>query len=271
MVTNISRNGAEAFYVVVNGATKHADIAWMLRHLPAGVTLDHMEDSALLALQGPQAADALETVFPGVAQQLVFMQGTGVEWQGAMIGIARSGYTGEDGFEITLPASHAVRLADALVADDRVRPAGLGARDSLRLEAGLPLYGHDLTTGTDPVSAGLAFALSKSRRATGGYIGHGPTMQVLADKPARRRVGLTLEGRLPAREGAPVFAGDTQVGTLTSGGFSPTSGHPIAMGYVAAGHCAPGTALEIEVRSRRLPAVIVPLPFVPHKYVRKGA
>ena len=271
MVTNISRNGAEAFYVVVNGATKHTDIAWMLRHLPAGVTLDHMEDSALLALQGPQAADALETVFPGVAQQLVFMQGTGVEWQGAMIGIGRSGYTGEDGFEITLPASHAVRLADALVADDRVRPAGLGARDSLRLEAGLPLYGHDLTTGTDPVSAGLAFALSKSRRAEGGYIGHGPAMQVLANKPARRRVGLALEGRLPAREGAPVFAGEEQVGTLTSGGFSPTSGHPIAMGYVAAGHCAPGTALEIEVRSRRLPAVIVPLPFVPHKYVRKGA
>jgi aminomethyltransferase len=162
-------------------------------------------------------------------------------------------------------------VADLLCAEPEVRPAGLGARDSLRLEAGLPLYGHDLGRETDPVSAGLAFAIPKRRRAEGGFPGHARIAAILAEGPERRRVGLSLEGRLPAREGAPVFAGEEPAGEVTSGGFSPTLGHPIAMAYVAAKHAAPGTPLSIEVRGRRLDATVVPLPFVPHRYHRAGA
>ncbi|WP_340588794.1 glycine cleavage system aminomethyltransferase GcvT [Erythrobacter alti] len=271
IVTNISRDGVEEFYIVVNGAVKWDDIAHLREHLPDDIVLNHMADQALLALQGPKAAEVLDSIFPGVAEQLSFMQGTGFEWEGVMIGVGRSGYTGEDGFEINCPASHVVKLADLLVADGRVNPVGLGARDSLRLEAGLPLYGHDLTTETDPVSAGLLFALTKSRRESGGWMGHGPVAQVLAEGPKQKRVGLTLEGRQPGREGALVFSGDTQVGTITSGGFSPTLGHPIAMAYVDAEFTQEGTPLDVEVRGKRLPAKVAPLPFVPHRYHRKGA
>ncbi|RJY09876.1 glycine cleavage system aminomethyltransferase GcvT [Aurantiacibacter aquimixticola] len=271
MVTNMSREGHEEFYLVVNGATKWDDIAWLREHLPDEITLNHLDDRGLLALQGPKAAEALETVFPDAASDLYFMQGTGLEWEGAIVGIARAGYTGEDGFEINVPASHIERLADALIADDRVKPAGLGARDSLRLEAGLPLYGHDLSTQTDPVSAGLTFALSKKRRENGGWFGHAACLVRLEKGGCpQRRVGLALEGRLPAREGAEIYAGDTHVGTITSGGFSPTLGHPIAMGYVESAHAEEGIALDIEVRGRRLTATVVALPFVPHKYHRKG-
>ncbi len=239
MVTNTSRDGHEEFYLVVNGAMKWDDIAWLREHLPDTITMNHLDDNALLALQGPEAAAALEGIFPGCTDDLYFMQGTGLEWEGAAIGIGRSGYTGEDGFEITLPATHAAMLADALLADARVKPAGLGARDSLRLEAGLPLYGHDLTEETDPVSAGLGFALPKSRRESGGYIGHAACMARLEDGGcASKRVGLSLEGRLPAREGARVFSGDGLVGTVTSGGFSPTLGHPIAMAFIESRPCA---------------------------------
>ena len=192
----------------------------------------------------------------------LFEFGAGHVW------VSRAGYTGEDGFEIAVHEDHVVALADALVADDRVRPAGLGARDSLRLEAGLPLYGHDITTETDPVSADLAFALSKKRREAGGYLGHGPVMEVFNEGAKQRRVGLTLEGRMPAREGAEIFAGDTKVGTVTSGGFSPTLGHPIAMAYVDSAHAEDGTALEIAVRTKRLAATDSPMPFVPHRYYR---
>ena len=154
------------------------------------------------------------------------------------------------------------------MADDRVSPAGLGARDSLRLEAGLPLYGHDLTTQTDPVSADLIFALTKKRRETGGWMGFDEVSKVLTDGPAQKRVGLKLEGRMPAREGAQVFAGDTEIGQVTSGGFSPTLGHPIAMAYVDAAHAEEGTSVEIEVRGKRLPATVTAMPFVPHRYYR---
>ncbi len=149
-----------------------------------------------------------------------------------------------------------------------MRPAGLGARDSLRLEAGLPLYGHDLTEDTDPVSADLTFALTKSRRETGGWMGHAAAAAKLADGPETKRVGLVFEGRLPAREGATVFSGDTAIGRVTSGGFSPTLGHPIAMAYLSADFTAQGTAVEVEVRSKRLPARVAALPFVPHNYYR---
>jgi aminomethyltransferase len=270
MVTNISQDDAPEYYVVVNGATKWDDIAHLREHLPDTITLNHLEDSALLALQGPKAAEALELVFPGVAGRLHFMQGTGFEWEGVMIGVGRSGYTGEDGFEITLPASHAERLADALCALDIVKPVGLGARDSLRLEAGLPLYGHDLTEQTDPVSAGLGFAISKRRRAGGGFPGAERILGLLAEGTTSVRVGLALEGRMAAREGAGVFSGETQVGQVTSGGFSPSLQAPIAMAYVDAALAAPGTSLELDNRGRRLTAKVVAMPFVPHRYSRSS-
>ena len=263
----------QGFFIVVNGATKHGDAAHMQGRLPAGITLEHYEDRALLALQGPEAFAALERHTTGQwpLNALTFMRGGRFVVGGAEAWISRTGYTGEDGFEISFPAAEAERIADLLCGEPEVRPAALGARDSLRLEAGLPLYGHDLDGSTDPVSAGLAWAIAKHRRDQGGFPGHARIMEVLASGPERRRVGLSVEGRLPAREGAPVFAGETEIGRITSGGFSPTLGHPIAMAYVAAAHAAPGTALSIEVRGRRLDAKVVPLPFVPHRYHRQGA
>lgn len=267
MVTNTGPHIA----LVVNGACKWDDIAHLREHLPDEITLTHFDDFALLALQGPKAGEVLEAIIPGTAA-LTFMTAGLFEWNGTHVWVSRAGYTGEDGFEISIHEKRAADLADALVADERVQPAGLGARDSLRLEAGLPLYGHDLTINTDPVSADLAFALSKKRRAEGGYLGHKAVSARLADAEAgtlaQRRVGLLLDGRMPAREGADVYAGETRVGTVTSGGFSPTLGRPIAMAYVDGAHCAAGTALECEVRSKRLPATVSPMPFVPHRYYR---
>ena len=263
MVTNAGPRIA----LVVNGATKWDDIGHLREHLPDDITLHHYDDFALLALQGPKAGEVLEELIPGTSA-LTFMTAGLFEFGAGHVWVSRAGYTGEDGFEIAVHEDHVVALADALVADDRVRPAGLGARDSLRLEAGLPLYGHDITTETDPVSADLAFALSKKRREAGGYLGHGPVMEVFNEGAKQRRVGLTLEGRMPAREGAEIFAGDTKVGTVTSGGFSPTLGHPIAMAYVDSAHAEDGTALEIAVRTKRLAATVSPMPFVPHRYYR---
>ena len=270
MVTNITQDD-EAFYVVVNGATKWDDIAHLREHLPDAITINHLEDQALLALQGPRASKVLEAIFPGVAAGLSFMQGTGFTWEGAMVGIGRSGYTGEDGFEINLPATHVELLADRLIALDAVRPIGLGARDSLRLEAGLPLYGHDLTESIDPASAGLAFAINRRRRGDGGFPGASRILPLLAGGAPTRRVGLMLDGRQAAREGAMVMAGEVAVGTVTSGGFSPSLGHAIAMAFVDRDYSAPGTALQIDMRGRRLPARVAPLPFVQHRYHRTGA
>lgn len=260
--------GEPAYYLVVNGATKWDDIGHLREHLDDDITLTHMDDQALIALQGPNAATALNRVMRGVPEQLVFMQSLDHMFGEWPLRITRSGYTGEDGFEISVPAEFAEALADRLCAEIEVRPAGLGARDSLRLEAGLPLYGHDMDEEIDPVSADLTFALTKKRREAGGWMGHEAVAKILEDGPTEKRVGLSLEGRLPAREGAEIFAGTTRVGRVTSGGFSPTLGRPIAMGYVAADHCGEGTDLEIEVRNKRLPAKVVGLPFVPHKYHR---
>ena len=273
MITNVTPAGAEnggepAYYLVVNGATKWDDIAHLREHLPDEITLTHLEDRALLALQGPEAAAVLDTLVPGVAGELVFMQGTSREWRGAALGIGRSGYTGEDGFELSYPADRVEELADALLADTRVRPIGLGARDSLRLEAGLPLYGHDMDESVDPVTADLTFALTKTRREAGGWMGHGPVARGLVEGPKQKRIGLTIEGRLPAREGAEVFAGDAKVGRVTSGGFSPTLGHPIAMATVDTAHTKDGSALSVDVRGKRLAATVAPMPFVPHNYYR---
>ena len=272
MVTNVTeQDGTPRYYLVVNGATKWDDIAHLREHLPDEITLTHLDERALLALQGPEAASALERTMRGLTEDFGFMEARTWQFGELDLMVSRSGYTGEDGFEISVAADQAEQLAGRLCAELEVKPIGLGARDSLRLEAGLPLYGHDLSPETDPVSAGLSFAISKKRREQGGFPGAERILKLLAEGAPVRRVGLALEGRAAAREGAPVFSGETKVGTVTSGGFSPTLGHPIAMAYVDAAHAAEGTELDLEVRGRRLPARVVPMPFVPHRYHRKGA
>ena len=256
------------FYMVVNGAVKWEDIGHIREHLPDDITMNHYEHGALLALQGPKAVDALARVIPGIGR-LFFMEAGSFLWGHEPVWISRSGYTGEDGFEISVPASHVEALATALCAQPEVKPIGLGARDSLRLEAGLPLYGHDLGEGLDPIQADLGFAVSKRRRGEGNFLGADRVLKAIANGVDKKRVGLAVEGRMPAREGALIFAGETQVGVVTSGGFSPSLQAPIAMGYVATAHAALGTALEIDVRGKRLPATVTAMPFIPHTYYRK--
>jgi len=261
----------EDFYIVVNGATKHGDIHVFQTRLPGQVVLDHMKEQALLALQGPRAAEVLEGIVPGVSE-LSFMEGRAFHSLGHPLWISRSGYTGEDGFEISVPGTAAERLAEALAAHDLVKPIGLGARDSLRLEAGLPLYGHDLDLNTTPVMAGLNFAINKRRRAEGGFAGAGRIIGELESGPAQLRVGFDVEGRQPVREGALVLDGEgNEVGRITSGGFSPSLQRPIAMGYVAAPLAEIGTALKLEQRGKLFDAHVAAMPFVPHRYHRKGA
>ncbi|MEQ5787543.1 glycine cleavage system aminomethyltransferase GcvT [Erythrobacter sp. NFXS35] len=257
----------DALYLVVNGATKWDDIGTLREALPDDITLNHMDDYALLALQGPKAVDALARLVPGV-EDLTFMKFGRFTLAGHDVTIARAGYTGEDGFEISASADAAAEIADLLCAEPEVQPIGLGARDSLRLEAGLPLYGHDMTPEISPIEAGLIFGINKRRRTQGGFPGADRIIREIAEGTPRKWVGLKLEGRLPAREGAEVFVGDDRIGTVTSGGFSPTLGAPIAMAYVAAAHAALGTALEVEVRGKRLVATVTPTPFVPHRYYR---
>jgi aminomethyltransferase len=264
MITN---EGAQ-YGVVVNGAVKWDDIAHLREALPDDITLNHNEDYGLLALQGPKAAEALARLVPDAAT-LVFMQAMPATWKGHAIAISRSGYTGEDGFEISLPNEALEAFADALCAMDEVKPIGLGARDSLRLEAGLPLYGHDLDPATDPVEGDLGFAISKRRREEANFPGAARILGHLADGAPRKRVGLLIEGKMPVREGATLFDGDTEIGVVTSGGFAPSVGAPIAMGYVPTGLAAPGTAVAAEVRGKRVPCAVTAMPFIPHNYVRK--
>jgi aminomethyltransferase len=261
----------EDFYVVVNGATKYGDISVMENRLPGDVVVDHMKEQALLALQGPRAADVLETIVPGVSE-LSFMEAGPFHWSGHNLWISRSGYTGEDGFEISVPAVAAAELADAVTAHELAKPIGLGARDSLRLEAGLPLYGHDLDPKTTPVMAGLTFAINRRRRAEGGFPGAMRILAELENGPIEKRVGLEVEGRQPVREGALVLDGEgNEVGSITSGGFSPSLQRPIAMGYVASHLAEIGTALKLEQRGKLFDARVAAMPFVPHRYHRKGA
>ncbi len=257
------------FYVVVNGATKHGDIEQFERRLPKGVVLDHMKEQALLALQGPRAVEVLESLAPGVSD-LSFMQGGVFTIAGTPAWISRSGYTGEDGFEISINANAAADIADALVANEAVKPIGLGSRDSLRLEAGLPLYGHDLDRETTPVIADLAFAIGKRRRAEGGFPGHMRILAELENGAVQKRVGLNVEGRQPVREGALILDDEgEQVGRITSGTFSPSLQRPVAMGYVATALGEPGTALKLEQRGKVFEAEVTSMPFVPHRYHRK--
>jgi aminomethyltransferase len=263
--------GEDGFYLVVNGATKHDDIGHLREHLPDAITLNHIEEQALLALQGPEAVIALSRLVPGV-ERLVFMTAGAFSWQDQALWVSRSGYTGEDGFEISLPAETAEAFADALVAQPEVKPVGLGARDSLRLEAGLPLYGHDLDEQTTPVEADLGFALSKRRREEGGFPGHQRIMIERDGGVLRKRVGVFVEGRQPVREGALVIDDEgNDVGRVTSGGFSPSLERPIAMAYVPVVSAAPGTTIRLEQRSKIITGTVAPMPFVPHRYVRQGS
>jgi aminomethyltransferase len=259
------------FYLVVNGATKEGDIAHLQEKLPGGVVLDHMKEQALLALQGPKAVEALSRLAPGV-EQLSFMTGAAFDLGGARVWISRSGYTGEDGFEISVPANRAAEIADLLCGEPEVKPIGLGARDSLRLEAGLPLYGHDLDTSTTPVEADLGFAISKRRRAEGGFPGWQRIAKELEEGTIARRAGLKVDGRQPVREGAMVVDGEgNEVGRVTSGGFSPMLEAPIAMAYVPSASAEAGARVRLAQRGRIFDATVSPMPFVPHRYHRKGA
>ena len=257
------------FYVVVNGATKAGDIQEFERRLPRGIVVDHMKKQALLALQGPEAVAVLDALAPGVAD-LSFMQGDAFTLGGQAAWISRSGYTGEDGFEISIPATAATAIADLLTADDRVRPIGLGARDSLRLEAGLPLYGHDLDRETTPIMAGLGFAIGKRRRAEGGFAGATRILAEIENGAPLTRVGFTLDGRQPVREGARILDGEgNEVGRVTSGGFSPSLSMPIGMAYVATALGQTGATITLEQRGKIFPATVTAMPFVPHRYHRK--
>jgi aminomethyltransferase len=262
-----TRLGAGLF-VVVNAATKDADIAYLRDRLATAVTIERHNDPALLALQGPAAAAVLERLAGGIVQ-MPFMSAAETSIDGRPCLITRSGYTGEDGFEISLGGADAVGLAERLLAEPEVEPAGLGARDSLRLEAGLCLYGHDLDATTNPVEADLAWTIGKRRRGEGGFPGAAPILRQLAEGPARKRVGIRPDGRAPAREGTVISDGaGNQIGRVTSGGFGPSLGAPIAMGYVDIAQTAIGAPLALDIRGTARPARVASLPFVPHRYHR---
>jgi aminomethyltransferase len=264
LIVTATENG---LFVVVNAGGREGDMAHIEAHLP-----DHdvrlLADRALLALQGPAAAAVLATMAPEITE-LAFMESRELTLSGLEVRVSRLGYTGEDGFEISVHADHAAKLARTLLAHEAVAPAGLGARDSLRLEAGLCLYGHDIDETTSPVEAALSWTIGKRRRAEGGFPGAERILRELRDGPERRLVGLRPEGRAPAREGARILdeAGQ-EVGRVTSGGFGPTVQGPVAMGYVENRLREPGTRLMIELRGKPVPAEVTRLPFVPHRYHR---
>ena len=256
-------------YIVVNAGTKAADFARIARAAVGAARLVRMDKDALIAVQGPDAAAVVTALLPEAAS-LGFMRFAEIEFEGGKAIVSRSGYTGEDGFEILVPASAADSFWARLTADDRVRPIGLGARESLRLEAGLPLYGHDLDETTSPLEAGLGFAVSKRRLKARNLAGAGRIAGESAGGLRRVRVGLTVLEGAPAREGAEIAGADgVIVGRVTSGGFSPSLGAPIAMGFVPPALSAPGTRLSVIVRGKAQPAEVTALPFVPHRYVRE--
>lgn len=268
-------NRGDHLFLVVNAACKEHDIAHLTEGLAGACTVTPVEDRALLALQGPAAEAALAPIAPGAAD-MAFMDVAVVPSDFGPLWISRSGYTGEDGFEISVAADRSVALARALLADAAVAPIGLGARDSLRLEAGLCLYGSDLDTATSPIEADLAWSIQKVRRTgglrAGGFPGADRILMELSHGAARHRVGLRPEGRGPMRGGTPLFADETAtaaIGAVTSGAWGPSVDAPVSMAYVASGHQAPGTTLWGEVRGKRLPALVTPLPFRPATYKRR--
>lgn len=258
--------------VIVNAARKQEDQAHLLTHIGHRCSVRALSDQALLALQGPLAAGALAQLNPEISK-LVFMTGASFDLLGVECHVTRSGYTGEDGFEISVPASESVNLARALLAMPEVKPAGLGARDTLRLEAGLCLYGHDIDATTTPLEAGLGWAIQKSRRPGGARPGGYPGASVIEGQLARgtavKRAGLVGLERIPVREGAIIHdARGHKLGRVTSGTSAPTLGHPIAMAYLAADHAQPNHEVYADVRGKAQPLRVTPLPFVPHAYFR---
>jgi aminomethyltransferase len=261
-------NAGDHLFVVVNAACKEQDIAHLRARLPASVSIKPLEGYGLLALQGPAASAVMARLAPESAA-LTFMTAGRFDIAGISCFVTRSGYTGEDGFEISVPGDAAEALARRLLAEAEVEPIGLGARDSLRLEAGLCLYGHDIDTTTTPIEADLAWVYGKRRRVEGGFPGAAILERQLAEGVARKRVGILPEGRAPAREHTEIVDADGRVlGEITSGGFGPSVGGPVAMGYIETGHSAPGTAVHLMIRGAPRPARIMPLPFAPHRYHR---
>jgi aminomethyltransferase len=260
---------AGSLYVIVNAGTKDADFAHIAASIGPKGRLTRADDGVLLALQGPEAVEVIKAIALGAAD-LGFMQYGPFDWQGSTLIVSRSGYTGEDGFEILCNAATAPKLFAALLADERVKPIGLGARDSLRLEAGLPLYGHDLDETVSPTEAGLNFAISKRRREAADFPGAARILKEYGGDLARVRVGLFVDGA-PAREGAEILdSTGAVVGRVTSGGFSPSLNRAIALGFVPPALSAAGTTLQVSVRGRLQRADVTQLPFVPHRYVRKA-
>lgn len=258
----------DGLFVVVNGACKDNDFAVMGKALAGQVEIERLEDRALLAIQGPEAAAVFQAHVPAAAD-MTFMDARALSGFGVDLFVSRTGYTGEDGYEISIPAQAATAVWDALLADHRVKPIGLGARDSLRLEAGLPLYGHDLDETVSPVEGDLAFCISKKRTEALAYPGAARIAHELASGPLRIRVALRVLEGAPAREGAEIAdASGAVIGVVTSGGFSPTLKQAIALGFVPPAHATPGARLTVIVRGKNQQAEVVALPFVPHRYVR---
>jgi aminomethyltransferase len=260
--------GEGALYLVVNAGTKDGDFAYIAGKLNGKATLELRPDRALLALQGPAAAAVLERHSHGI-DSLTFMKVVRCMVAGAPAIVSRSGYTGEDGFEISIEAIHAERVARALLREPEVMPIGLGARDSLRLEAGLCLYGHDIDETTDPVEANLVWSIAKRRKIDKDFLAADAIMDKVFNGTARKRVGIRADGRQPAREGAEIAdKSGTIIGKVTSGGFGPTLNAPVAMGYVDIAHAADKTEIDLIVRGKPLPARVIAMPFVPHRYRR---
>ncbi|KAF0230344.1 MAG: hypothetical protein FD175_1666 [Beijerinckiaceae bacterium] len=268
MITRSAYEGHEGWaYLVVNAGCKVQDYQHIAAHLPTGVGLRIEDELALIALQGPKAVEVLAGLIPGIAAT-PFMTYHHAVLDGTHLHISRSGYTGEDGVEISIPAKHVTAFCDRLLADARVKPIGLGARDSLRLEAGLCLYGHDIDTTTSPIEADLKWSIQKRRREEGGFPGAARIQRELKESPSRLRVGILPEGRQPAREGTEIVADGRKIGVVTSGGFGPSVNGPVAMGYVEAAFAKVGTPVTLIVRGKELPARIVAMPFTPHRYFR---
>jgi aminomethyltransferase len=266
---NAGADSSTTLSLVVNASRKQVDYAHVAAHLPAGVTLEPRPDLALMALQGPSAASILSQFIPG-ADRLSFMSSAQGLLGGVPVGFSRSGYTGEDGYEISVPAGQAIDVARALLADDRVLPIGLGARDTLRLEAGLCLYGQDMDEDTSPIEAGLGFSIGKRRRREGGFPGAERIQRERASGPVRLRAGLVLEGRAAARHGVELREpgrGEI-IGRVTSGAFTPSAAKSIAMGYLPPRLANPGAEVEAIIRGAPQRARVVALPFVPHRYFR---
>jgi len=261
-------NRGDVLYLVVNAARKAEDLALLRAGLTGDARISELSDLSLLALQGPKAAAVLERLARG-SGTMGFMSSRNFDIDGVACQVSRSGYTGEDGYEISLPSAQAEQVARRILAEEEAAPAGLGARDSLRLEAGLCLYGHDIDETTTPVEAALTWAIQKRRREAGVFPGADVIRRQLADGAGRRRVGLRPEGRAPVREGAELLSesGET-VGRVTSGSFGPTVGGPVAMGYLAKDHTEEGTLVYARVRDRSLPCRVAALPFVKANYYR---